>query len=144
MNFKKICHINLVVSNMEDSINFYTNNLGFRITFDNIIQSKAIANGAGFDDVTARIVMLELGAKQTILELFHYIYPEGSVRPVVDPNTIGQGHFAIEVTDIEDLYLDLCDKGVNFLSEPQKVTDGVKFCYFRDPDGALLELIEFS
>ena len=34
--------------------------------------------------------------------------------------------------------------GVEFLSEPVAMGPGVRFCCFRDPDGMVLELIDFS
>jgi catechol 2,3-dioxygenase-like lactoylglutathione lyase family enzyme len=128
---------------MERSIQFYKELLGFEIILDKEIQSVNFCKGVGLKDVKARVVMFKLNNDNTLLELFQYYQPEAPNVGMNPPHTVPLSHIALQVTDIDSHYKDLKAKNVEFISEPQKLGDDVIFCYFRDPDGALLELIEF-
>ncbi|MGD9580134.1 MAG: VOC family protein, partial [Vampirovibrionia bacterium] len=94
-------------------------------------------------NVRVRIVFLKTKHDNLTLELFQYINPVGKNAGVNPANTIPLGHIAFKVQNIFDVYEELKSQGVNFTSEPQNIPDGVTFCYMRDPDGVLIELIEF-
>lgn len=143
MFIEEICHVNIVVSDMEKSVSFYRDLLGLEVIFEKDIGSKAFSTGVGLKDVSARVVMLKAKNENTLLELFQYFVPVGKELGVNMPNAIPIGHIAFRVKEIDSQYAELAGRGVEFISPPQEIADGVKFCYFRDPDGALLELIEF-
>jgi catechol 2,3-dioxygenase-like lactoylglutathione lyase family enzyme len=52
------------------------------------------------------------------------------------------------VNDIEKTVAELKAKGIEFLSTPVTISPthpffaGVKFCYFRGPDGEVLEILQ--
>jgi len=48
------------------------------------------------------------------------------------------------VENVDDLYLSLKSKGVEFTSEPKLMPWGQKVAYFKDPDGNLWEISQFS
>jgi catechol 2,3-dioxygenase-like lactoylglutathione lyase family enzyme len=54
---------------------------------------------------------------------------------------VGAAHLAFEVDDIDQAYNDLTRKGVRFVSPPRR-SGNVKGCYFEDPDGITLELLQ--
>lgn len=54
----------------------------------------------------------------------------------------GLSHAAtmLEVDDVEAAYRDLSDRGVEFLTPPQRPPWGGLRCFVRDPDGYLVEV----
>lgn len=79
------------------------------------------------------------------IELFQYHSPERepylSHKPVSDK---GITHIAFQVEDIGGLHEKLVGDGVRFNSFPQVLREGVKAAYFHDPEGIILELIQYS
>lgn len=143
MVLKEITHVNVVVSDMERSKKFYSEVLGLEVIVDKEICSENFCKGVDLKNVRARVVMLKLKDENTLVELFQYYEPESKKLGHFLPNAIPASHIAFRVVGIQSDYETLKGKGAEFISEPQELSDGVWFCYFRDPDGALLELIEF-
>lgn len=151
----KIDHVNIVVSNMDVSVAFYTR-LGLSKSLDTHISGAWIANVVGIQDekLNARVVFMEPDAGNTRLELIQYIVPPGEPSQANSrPNTPGLRHFALVVDDIMKTYQELLRNGVTFFSEPQEVTGNKdvaarigrkKLVYFLDPDGVIVELAEYS
>lgn len=96
----------------------------------------------GLDDSAARAVMLRLG--DSFLEVFEFSSPAGRpadpARPVCDA---GIAHICLEVRDIRAEYARLAAAGMRFHCPPQP-QDGGFVTYGRDPDGNVIELLEFS
>lgn len=151
----KIDHVNIVVSDMDQSVAFYTR-LGLSKSLDTIISGEWIANlvGIGGQELKARVVFMDPASGESRLELIQYISPPGkSVAQNSRPNTVGLRHFALVVDDIMKTYEKLLGEGVTFFSEPQEVTGNKdvaarigrkKLVYFLDPDGVIVELAEYS
>ena len=140
---EEICHVCIVVSNMERSLKFYRDTLGFSVIWDNKVKNPNFSTGVGLKDIEARVVLMQLNKENTLLELFEYQSPKGRTLGALSPNDVPATHIAFKLKGIQKRYEELKNKGVEFISEPQKLSDDVYFCYFRDPDGALLEFIEF-
>jgi catechol 2,3-dioxygenase-like lactoylglutathione lyase family enzyme len=96
----------------------------------------------GLTDSAARAVMLKLG--DTFLEVFEFSSPEAktrdTVRPVCDH---GITHVCLLVTDLHAEYERLNAAGMRFHSAPLTQDTGY-VVYGRDPDGNVVELIEFT
>lgn len=79
------------------------------------------------------------------VELVEYLDPRGvpSSARRCDPGT---AHLAFAVSDIEAVHARLLAHGVDFVSPPAHITAGVNTggacCYFLDPDGHTLELVQ--
>ena len=86
------------------------------------------------------------------LELLQYLAPDGQqFDENALPNTLGLRHLAFETSDMDALSKKLRAAGIEFVSEPVEVPFPVgpkqlkkRLCYFRDPDGVLLELAEYA
>jgi glyoxylase I family protein len=151
----KIDHVNIVVSDMDTSVAFYTR-LGLSKSLDTIISGEWIANLIGIQDknLNARVVFMEPDAGNARLELIQYIFPQGgNAIENSRPNTIGLRHFALNVDDIMQTYQQLLADGVSFFSAPQEVTGNKEVAarigrkqlvYLLDPDGVIVELAEYS
>jgi catechol 2,3-dioxygenase-like lactoylglutathione lyase family enzyme len=138
-------HIGLTVADLERSIDFYVTWLGFeppqRV---GSVAGDWISQVTGFPDTSLRIAFLTNGSM--LLELLEYVSPKG--RQSMDATTadVGSAHIAVEVADIEAHFTDMTAASVEFMSPPQLITSGAwqgrKIVYLRDPDGAVVELIQ--
>ena len=143
MKIKEIAHVCIVVSDIERSIQFYRDLLGLELLVSKEVNSPGFSNGVGINNARAKVAMFKLQGENTLIELFEYIDPRSDYVGKKPANTVPLGHIAFGVSDIDEIYKKLLSSGVEFVSSPQEVFDGVRFCYFRDPDGAFIELIDF-
>ena len=147
---KSVHHSGVVVEDMARSLAFYQTTLGATVGLDLMMDLPTFWQGVGIAGAKARIVFLQLPELSASIELIQYLSPVGK-RMVSEPVANGIGcnaHVAFTVDDIFAAHKSLTEKGVRFVTAPAAFPmdhpqlGGVKFCYFRDPDGALLELIE--
>lgn len=151
----KIDHVNIVVSDMDRSMAFYTR-LGMTPTMDTFISGAWVANVIGIQDenLRARVVFMDPDAGNARLELIQYLTPQGQAVPVNSrSNTMGVRHFALVVDDIHKIYTELLNEGVTFFSAPQEVTGNPVVAarigrktqvYLLDPDGVIVELAHYA
>ena len=141
--------VGMTVSDMERSVAFYTEVLGFEPAAD--VELTGAAYDRLFDVFPARlhVVRLRLGAEQ--IELTEFVTPRGRPAPPdARSNDHWFQHIAIVVRDMDAAYRRLREHRVAHISpEPQRLPDwnaqagGIRAFYFRDPDGHPLELIWF-
>ena len=122
--FKRIDHVEILPSDVERTIKFYTEILGFKIKQRKRIEKPPLEE----------IVYLELNG--TVIELL-------SVKNPVPPSTeqwqIGYKRVAIEVEDMDKAIEYLTQKGIEISQGP--VTSGTsKRAEINDPDGLSIEL----
>ena len=141
---KKINHVNIVVSNLEETKAFFIQ-LGFEIGDASELSGEWISSIVGLPDVEARYVTLSLPNTETNLELIEYTSPPSDKDPNMDKaNRIGFRHIAFEVDNIEDEVHRLKEKGIKFLSEIHTYPKtGKRLVYLWGPDRILLELAQY-
>jgi catechol 2,3-dioxygenase-like lactoylglutathione lyase family enzyme len=141
---KRMDHINMVVSDIEQARAFFIN-IGFEEIDSADLSGHTFAVVAGFDDIEAKFVALALPGAQTKLELIQYIKPPGGTDPLVaQANQIGLRHIAFAVDDIQAEVGRMKTNGIDFRSDIQTwEQSGKKIVYFYGPDGILLELAEY-
>ncbi len=147
-----IDHLNIVVADLDRSVRFYTELLGFRLIKEAQLEGEWIDRIVGLKGVKGQVAYVVAPAGEPRIELLHYESPTGE-NPVANSqaNTIGLRHFAMRVDDIAAMTATLRAAGVDVLSDPVKVPHGVvnhdqgekTLVYFRDPDGVVLELAEY-
>ncbi len=133
-------HSAFTVSNLERSIAFYCDIIGFKVDTTLEAQGPAIQQITGFPDAHLKIAHLLLGSFR--LELIQYLAPKG--RPV-DPSTcnVGTAHIAFYADDVDRTCRELQAKGVRFKGAPVAAASGrPRVAYFLDPDGITLELAQ--
>jgi catechol 2,3-dioxygenase-like lactoylglutathione lyase family enzyme len=107
------------------------------------ISTPAAADAlTGLKDSAARAVLLKLG--DSFLEIFEFSSPRPQPgnpdRPACDH---GITHICVAVKDCQHEYQRLLAAGMRFHAPPQ-AQEGGFVCYGRDPDGNIIELLEFS
>ena len=148
---EKIDHINIVVSNLEESQGFFER-LGFERRDGKALSGPLIETVTGLGGVEARFVALGLPGQlsnsgETIIELIEYRSPAGKADPKMSAaNQLGLRHIAFRVRDIDAWFERLSAANVPFVSPVQinRAYHDKKMCYFHGPDGILLELMEYS
>ena len=133
----KLDHVALIVSNMENSLNFYVEFLGlkFKRAFElNEAESLALFNVAS----PARAIQLIMD--EGMLELFDFKRGIDRVDWFSSPPKNGLFHFAIHVEHPLTEFINLAEQeGIPVLS----IARGERYIYFiRDPDGVLIEVKE--
>jgi glyoxylase I family protein len=149
---RAVDHINIVVTDLECSLRFYTELLGFTKTKEAYLEGEWIDRIVGLRGVKARAVFIVAPAGEPRIELLGYESPHGeSPSANARANTIGLRHIAFRVDDMAATVAKLRTAGVTVFSDPVRVPDGVvqhdagekTLVYFLDPDGVILELAQY-
>ena len=150
---RAIDHINIVVTDLERSVAFYTELLGFKLAKEATLEGEWIDRIVGLKGVRGRVAYVVAPAGEPRVELLCYDSPAGE-DPVVNraANTVGLRHIALRVDDIHAMTAKLRAAGVEVFSDPVKVPSGVvqhyqghkTLVYFLYPDGVILELAQYS
>ncbi|MEW6143423.1 MAG: VOC family protein [Thermodesulfobacteriota bacterium] len=141
--------VGMTVSDMDASVDFYSNVLGFRKISDVEVLGDDYERLQGIFGLRMRVVRLQLG-NETI-ELTEYLTPKGRPFPTdTRSNDLWFQHIAIVVSDMDKAFEHLRSNKVRYASSaPQtipewnKAAGGIRAFYFRDPDGHFLEIIYF-
>jgi catechol 2,3-dioxygenase-like lactoylglutathione lyase family enzyme len=139
---KNMRHAGIVVSDLDRSLSFYCDVLGFKIEKDMWESGEYIDNFSGLRDLKVRTVKMSIPSGDMIELLWFGSHRPGSIeKPCM--TDVGCSHVAFTVQDLDALYRELCAKGVVFNCPPQIPPDGgAKATFCRDPDGTLIELVE--
>lgn len=138
-------HTAIVVSDLERSLAFYTDLLGFRIAGRSLNQGPGQDRLDGLEGCLVDVVALAPGTVPTPhVELLHYQSPPG--REAVKPplaNDIASVRQVHQVTGLEGVVVRLEAAGTHFVSEGMiDLKTGEKAAAFRDPDGHMIVLID--
>ena len=124
-----IDHVSINVSDLGRSIDFYCNELGFKV-------SRTL------DTPELNIVFVQLGASS--LELIARKDRPAATKTAPRTDGTGLAHVAVRVSNIDEVFSQLKEKGVEFSSPPYDASGGPRIAFFRDPDGVMLELIQWK
>ena len=136
-------HTAISTPNLERMLAFYRDLLGFEVVMEMGWSEGTASTNAMLDlpDSAARVTLLKAG--NAMIELFEFSVPEPEksdpARPVCNH---GITHLCMEVADIDKEYERLKDVGMTFHCPPVQNGDA-RMTYGRDPDGNVIELLEF-
>ena len=139
---KALRHVGLVVNDLNSSLNFWCEILGFKIVKRLEEKGKALDTMLGLKNVNVTTVKLA-APDGGILELLRFNSHPSSCNWSGNQYSTGLTHIALTVQDIEDAYKRLKQAGVTFPAKPQLSADGkVKAIYAKGPEGIFIELVE--
>ena len=166
MKVKSISHLAYKITDMDASLRFYCDVLGFKkkfsLTFGDLMQlieeryknqATTVSKDNNEEQYVARIkyfaqrkdevwlIYLEI-SPNNFIELFPA--EPGLPSAICDDNHIGYTHLSLEVEDIKEAYDRMVAAGVNITSE---VTLGIDFTYqfwLTDPDGNRIEMMQYT
>ena len=126
--FKRIDHVEIVTDQLDRTVQFYTEVLGFTIKAHDRIERSPLG-------VPIELVYLELGG--TVVELISY---EGaSIEPAPRNEHLGYRMMALEVDDMQEATDYLKTKGVEVIWGP-RVRETYSRAEICDPNGYHIEL----
>lgn len=113
------------VSNLENSIKFYTEKLGFEFLF----QNENPAHQEKYAFLSYDGAQLELIERTDVV--YHPVMPEKPFCP----------HLCFETDDMDAVIAMLNENGIELLDGPNEIPGSEKWLYFTDPDYNVLEYI---
>ncbi|MBJ22113.1 MAG: VOC family protein [bacterium] len=143
MTIEYLMHVGVCVRDLERSISFYRDGLGFKEAGRLEIDGEPTATMVGIPDLELRAIYLERDGVR--IELLHYPTP-GTVGPAEarPMNQPGLTHFAIRVSDLDEAIHKIEAMGGRVL-EKTRIFNPVfdaHLVYATDPDGTRLELVQ--
>jgi len=127
-------HISLSVADLDAALPWYQKALGL----DEVVERYQLPE----PPVRTAVLQAPNGLRVELIERAGSIRP-ASVDDALDATrTQGYRHWALQVDDLDQAFLDLTDAGARAVSAPAPaVQPGSRFAYVKDPEGNLLELI---
>jgi lactoylglutathione lyase len=126
MKVTKLLHTRMRVSDMEQTIRFYTEVLGLEV-----LERKTSPRGS-------ELAFLKVPNSEELIELTSFP-PSGPVK--VQEDLV---HLAFQVESLNDTIASLNAKGVKITDGPTQSSSGSRFIFIDAPDGYEIELIERS
>ncbi|HUZ87004.1 MAG TPA: VOC family protein [Candidatus Baltobacterales bacterium] len=137
----------MTVSDVDRALGFYRDLLGLGVIADQLLDAPEVAELLGLDSVRLRIADLDSGDGRTV-ELIQYLEPRGR-RVEFESSDAASTHIAFTVDNLAAVRDRLTSAGATIVSrrpitinEPGGAFDGSICLYVRDPDGAILELVQ--
>ena len=138
-------HTGITVSNLERSLDFWQNVLGFEFSH------RAHQKGERPEQITGvKGAELELAVVKSPgghkIELLEYHAPAERKRIALRPCDVGSVHVAFTVDSLDAILNTIAASGWKAAGKPQTITvgpnTGKRVVYVRDPDGTTIEFME--
>ena len=132
MKTTHIEHLGIAVSNLEESIRFYENVLGFTCYAVEEVKDQKV-----------RTAFFKIG--QTKIELLESTSPDGPIGKFIEKRGEGIHHIAFAVKDLQQSLDEVKKKGVQLIdSKPRSGAEGlnIAFLHPKSTNGVLTELCE--
>ena len=124
MRVQKLLHTRMRVSDIDQTIRFYTGVLGLEV-----VERKTSPRGS-------HLAFLKVPNSEELIELASFP-PSGPVK--VQEDLV---HLAFQVESLEETMKDLHSKSVKITDGPTTTSSGSRFIFIDAPDGYEIELIE--
>ena len=138
-------HTGFQVADLERSLSFYRDLLGFEEVWRRVVSDEYIGTLVGYPGLELHQALLRIPGTDHHLELLDYRNVE---RTPVDTRTANPGtaHICLLVSGLEDLYDELRNAGIEFVSPPLSPPFGPNrgglVAYMSDWDGIRVELVQ--
>lgn len=146
---QSIFHFTVSASNFERSLDFYQR-LGFHVLRDNrdVVWPDYVAENFGLEGAQGRGALLALGEGElhTRLDLIEWLAPAPLPEPDVPLSKRPPRIVALRTRNVRAAYDELRARGIEFIRpprDPDPATGIESVVCCRDPDGLIVELIEY-
>lgn len=142
MKIQRIDHIGMVVNDLENAKKFFID-FGFTVQGEAQEQSELLDKVVGIKGAKSQIVFLQAPNAQITLELTKFLYPAD--KSGIQEHFMyshGMQHLAFVVENIEDIVATVKQKGYKVFVDTYNYENTYKLCYFRGPEGIIIELAE--
>mgnify|MGYP000061583605 CR=1 FL=1 len=129
---KKVDHIGIAVSNLEEALKFYEGILGMKLQGTEIVEEQKV-----------KVAFLPIG--DTEIELLESTDKEGPIAKFIEKKGEGIQHIAYRVDDIEKELEELKQKGIRLIDEKPRYGAGgakIAFLHPKSTNGVLVELCQ--
>jgi glyoxylase I family protein len=147
-------HTGITVSNLERSLDFWQNVLGFEFSH-RAHQTSEMASeitGVAGAEIKLAVVKTPGGHKIELLEYLappdrkKHVDPSTSLRTSLRPCDVGSVHIAFTVNNLDGVLQKIAASGWKAAGKPQTLQSGPnagkRVVYVRDPDGTTIEFME--
>jgi catechol 2,3-dioxygenase-like lactoylglutathione lyase family enzyme len=142
MKLKHIDHIGVIVNDLKAAKEFFLD-LGFTVMGEADEKSELLDQVVGIKDAHSQIVFLEAPGGGAKLELTKFLNPAEEVAPTESVMYAhGYKHIALVVEGIDEIVEGLKAKGMDIFVDVYNFQNAYKLCYFRGPEGLIIELAE--
>ena len=143
MPIERMSHVGICVSDLERSIRFYRDLLGFRHVSNLQVAGEPAARLLRLPGADLHAAYLERDG--TRIELLWYAAPpRREPQPERRMNDLGLTHLSLRVSDLPDLVEELRRQGVRVLDDTRLEFPefGAAAVMITDPDGQWIELVQ--
>jgi catechol 2,3-dioxygenase-like lactoylglutathione lyase family enzyme len=137
-------HTGITVSNLERSLAFWQNVLGFELSH------RTHQTGALAGEITgvpgAEISLAVVNAPGHKIELLQYLAPPDRKHADLRPCDVGSVHVALTIDNLDAVLGTIAASGWKAAGKPQTLKTGPnagkRIVYVRDPDGTTIEFMQ--
>jgi len=137
-------HTGITVSNLERSLAFWRDVLGFELSHRPHQTGKLASEITGVPGAEISIAVLKAPGHK--IELLEYLAPADKKRVALRPCDVGSMHVALTVDDLDAVLEKIAASGWKAAGEPQTLqagpNAGKRVVYVRDPDGTIIEFMQ--
>ena len=138
-------HTGITVSNLERSVQFWQNVLGFEFSHAAHQKGELAQEITGVEGAEIRLAVLKTPGGHKI-ELLEYLAPPDRKHADVRPCDVGHVHVALLVDDLDAILEKIAGSGWRAAGKPQTLkmgpNAGKRVVYVRDPDGTTIEFMQ--
>ena len=138
-------HTGITVSNLERSLAFWRDVLGFELSHRAHQKGDLAAEITGVPGAEIQLAVLKTPTGHKI-ELLEYLAPADHTHLEPRPCDIGSVHIALTVDDLDAVLGAIAPFGWKVAGEPQTLAlgpnTGRRVVYVRDPDGTTIEFMQ--
>ncbi len=128
----KVDHIGIAVSNLDESVKFYSEILGLALHGTEVVEEQKV-----------KVAFLPVG--DTEVELLEATSPESPIAKFIEAKGQGVQHIAFRVENIEAALEEMKAKGIRLIDEKPRYGAGgarIAFLHPKSTNGVLIELCE--
>ena len=128
---KKINHIAIAVKDVEESLMFWRDAMGLKVDHIEDVPSQK-----------SEVVFIPVGDSE--VELVRSTSPDSGVAKFVEEKGGGMHHLCFEVDNIDEMLMQLKEKGIRLINEVALELPGRKMAFIhpKSTNGVLVELYE--